>query len=53
MWRLCCVGVHGFGRLVVVICMVCVFVLIVYIGRFSSWLECCMVLWMGCSMGGG
>ena len=32
---------------------VSVFVLIVYIGRFSSWLECCMVLWMGCSMGGG
>ena len=32
---------------------VSVFVLIVYIGRFSSWLECYMVLWMGCSMGGG
>ena len=47
----------------------CVFVLAVYMGRFGgysgcgwvcnsfvgfmSWLEWCMVMWMGCSMGGG
>ena len=33
---LCCVGLYGFDRLIVVICMVrkCVFVLLVYMGRF-------------------
>ena len=70
LWWLCSVGVHGFGRLVVVICMVskCVFVLMVCMGRFGSysgcgwvcngcvgfisWLEWCLVVWMGCRMGG-
>ena len=61
---------HGFGRLVVVICVVCkcVFVLTVCMGSFGnysgcdwvcngcvgfvSWLEWCLVVSMGCRMGG-
>ena len=35
LWWLSCVGVYGFGRLIVVICMMrkCVFLLLVYMGR--------------------
>ena len=68
LWRLLCsVGVYGFGRLVVIY-VVCVFVLTVCMGRFGGysecvwvcngcvgfvWLEWCLTLWMGCSIGGG
>ena len=42
LWRLCCFGVHGFGHLVVVICMVfrCVFALTVFMGRFGRYSGC-------------
>ena len=38
LWWLCCVGVCGFGRLIVVICLMykCVLVLLVYMGGFGS-----------------
>lgn len=39
---LCWVGLYGFDRLIVVICMVrkCVFVLLVYMGRFWGYSGC-------------
>ena len=39
---LCCVSLYGFDRLIVVICMVrkCVFVLLVYMGRFWGYSGC-------------
>ena len=39
LWQLCCVGVHGFGQLVVVICVVCrcMFALTVCMGRFGGY----------------
>ena len=42
LWWLCSVCVHGFGRLVVVICVVrkCVFVLTVCMGRFRGYSGC-------------
>ena len=37
-WRLCCVDMYGFGCLIVVICVVCkcVLVLFVYMGIFGA-----------------